>query len=89
MQVACFVAGGGMDSGGGMGVFNGDIGVITEIQPDLGDAHRINFEGGGWWSTPGRCWRSWACLRHDRPTQGPGQRVPGGDSGRQQRRICC
>ena len=29
---------------GGMGVFNGDIGVITEIQPDLGML-TVNFEG--------------------------------------------
>lgn len=29
---------------GGMGVFNGDIGVITEIQPDAG-LLTVNFDG--------------------------------------------
>ena len=61
----------------GMGIFNGDIGQITAIDPSSGLV-TVDFEGHLAQYTPRHDDPAGARLRRHRP-QGPGQRVPGGD----------
>ncbi len=58
----------------GMGMFNGDIGVILAV--DNGRVVTVDFDG-RWWSTPRTCWGSWSP-----PTPSPSTRPRAASTGR-------
>ena len=60
----------------GTGVFNGDMGIVREIN-DFAETMTVEFMRAEWWNIHTNCWMSWN-WRMRLPYKIAGKRIPGG-----------